>query len=121
MKSPVWITALLCSFAAAVTINVPALAAPLVPMNLSIVSTTAQVAPFVLKAQFSIEISPDILRPQEDDDDDYGGGNDNEDDNAGNGGGSHEEWCRRKYRSYRSSTDTWTDYDGNTRECISPY
>lgn len=33
----------------------------------------------------------------------------------------HEDWCSRKYRSYQPDTDTWTDYDGNTRRCISPY
>jgi hypothetical protein len=33
----------------------------------------------------------------------------------------HEDWCRRKYRSYRPRTNTWTDFDGNTRECVSPF
>jgi len=55
------------------------------------------------------------------DDYDYDDGDDDEEpDNAG-GGDAHEDWCRRKYRSYRPGTDTWTDYDGNTRRCISPF
>ena len=37
------------------------------------------------------------------------------------GGDAHEDWCRRKYRSYRVRTDTWTDFDGNTRRCNSPF
>lgn len=49
------------------------------------------------------------------DDDDY-----DEPDYAG-GGDRHEEWCRRKYRSYRVRTNTWTDFDGNTRRCNSPF
>ncbi len=53
----------------------------------------------------------------DDDDDDY----DDEPDNARGGGDRHEEWCRRKYRSYRVRTDTWTDYEGNFRQCNSPF
>lgn len=49
------------------------------------------------------------------DDDDY-----DEPDYAG-GGDRHEDWCRRKYRSYKVRTDTWTDFDGNTRQCNSPF
>ncbi len=49
------------------------------------------------------------------DDDDY-----DEPDYA-EGGDAHEDWCRRKYRSYKVRTDTWTDYDGNTRRCRSPF
>ncbi len=47
-----------------------------------------------------------------DDEPDYGGGR---------GGGRHEEWCADRYKSYKPRTNTWTDYDLNTRECISPY
>lgn len=39
----------------------------------------------------------------------------------GRGGGRHEEWCADRYKSYKPRTNTWTDYDLNTRECISPY
>lgn len=49
------------------------------------------------------------------DDDDY------EEPDYARGGDAHEDWCRRKYRSYRVRTDTWTDYDGNTRRCNSPF
>lgn len=49
------------------------------------------------------------------DDDEY-----DEPDYAG-GGDRHEDWCRRKYRSYKVRTDTWTDFDGNTRQCNSPF
>ncbi|MEP0332679.1 MAG: BA14K family protein [Anderseniella sp.] len=49
------------------------------------------------------------------DDDDY-----DEPDYAG-GGDRHEAWCRRKYRSYKVRTDTWTDFNGNTRQCNSPF
>ncbi|MEM7634930.1 MAG: BA14K family protein [Pseudomonadota bacterium] len=49
------------------------------------------------------------------DDDDY-----DEPDYA-RGGDRHEDWCRRKYRSYKVRTNTWTDYDGNTRRCNSPF
>jgi len=56
----------------------------------------------------------------EDDYDFYDGDDYDEPDYAG-GGDRHEEWCRRKYRSYRVRTDTWTDFDGNTRQCNSPF
>lgn len=55
----------------------------------------------------------------EDDYDFDDGGDYDEPDYAG-GGDRHEAWCRRKYRSYRVRTNTWTDYDGNTRTCNSP-
>lgn len=58
----------------------------------------------------------------EDDYDDDGGDDDyDRDAGRGGGGGDHEDWCSRKYKSYKERTDTWTDYDGNTRRCISPY
>ena len=56
----------------------------------------------------------------EDDYDFYDGDDYDEPDYAG-GGDRHEDWCRRKYRSYKVRTDTWTDYDGNTRRCNSPF
>ncbi len=56
----------------------------------------------------------------EEDYDFYDGEDDDEPDYAG-GGDRHEDWCRRKYRSYRVRTDTWTDFDGNTRQCNSPF
>ena len=40
---------------------------------------------------------------------------------GGGGRDRHEDWCADRYNSYRPSTNTWTDYDLNTRECISPY
>lgn len=33
----------------------------------------------------------------------------------------HVAWCRRKYRSYNPSTDTYRGYDGYTHRCISPW
>ncbi len=44
--------------------------------------------------------------------DDYG---------RGRGGGDHEDWCSSRYKSYKPRSNTWTDYDGNTRECVSPF
>ena len=44
--------------------------------------------------------------------DDYG---------RGRGGGDHEDWCFSRYKSYKPRSNTWTDYDGNTRECVSPF
>ena len=71
-------------------------------------------------------------RPFWDDDDyyeddyDYDDGDDDDDDDdydrdRADRGGSHEDWCRRKYRSYKVRTNTWTDFSGNTRICKSPF
>ena len=46
----------------------------------------------------------------EDDYDFYDDDDDDEPDYA-RGGDRHEDWCRRKYRSYKVRTDTWTDFD----------
>lgn len=53
--------------------------------------------------------------------DDFDGDDDDDEPDSARGGDRHEEWCRRKYRSYRVRTDTWTDFDGNTRQCNSPF
>lgn len=36
-------------------------------------------------------------------------------------GNAHVAWCSQKYRSYNVNTDTWMDYSGNIRRCVSPY
>lgn len=37
------------------------------------------------------------------------------------GGNAHARWCRDRYRSYRSSDDTFQPFDGPRRACNSPY
>ena len=37
------------------------------------------------------------------------------------GGNAHVEWCYNRYRSYRSSDNTFQPNYGPRRECISPY
>jgi len=34
---------------------------------------------------------------------------------------AHEEWCYDRYRSYRSSDNTFQPYNGPRRQCVSPY
>lgn len=36
-------------------------------------------------------------------------------------GGGHVEWCYNRYRSYRSSDNTYQPYNGPRRQCNSPY
>lgn len=55
------------------------------------------------------------------DDYDFDDGDDYDEPDHAEGGDRHEDWCRRKYRSYRVRTNTWTDFDGNTRTCNSPF
>ena len=111
---------LLWSLGIASLMATPSISAPRVPLNFSSTAAAAQTYSLVHKVQFSIEISPDVFRPQEDDEDDDAGDN-NQDYGDDDGDNRHVDWCRRKYRSYRPGSNTWTDYDGNTRECISPF
>ena len=55
------------------------------------------------------------------DDYDFDDGDDYDEPDYAEGGDRHEDWCRRKYRSYRVRTNSWTDFDGNTRTCNSPF
>lgn len=36
------------------------------------------------------------------------------------GSSAHESWCKSRYRSYRSSDNTYTSYGGSRKDCISP-
>ncbi len=36
-------------------------------------------------------------------------------------GRAHDAWCHDRYRSYRSSDNTYKPYNGPRRECYSPY
>lgn len=36
-------------------------------------------------------------------------------------GDAHEQWCYRRYRSYRAWDNTYQPYRGHRRQCISPY
>lgn len=36
-------------------------------------------------------------------------------------GGSHVQWCINRYRSYRTSDNTFQPYNGPRRQCVSPY
>jgi hypothetical protein len=37
------------------------------------------------------------------------------------GGNAHARWCRDRYRSYRSSDNTFQPFEGPRRSCNSPY
>lgn len=37
------------------------------------------------------------------------------------GGNSHAQWCYNRYRSYRSSDNTFQPYNGPRQQCISPF
>ena len=36
-------------------------------------------------------------------------------------GNSHVRWCMERYRSYNARYNTWVSYDGDVRQCVSPY
>ncbi|PCI05219.1 MAG: hypothetical protein COB78_00970 [Hyphomicrobiales bacterium] len=36
-------------------------------------------------------------------------------------GDAHENWCYRRFRSYRAWDNTYQPYNGRRRQCISPY
>lgn len=36
-------------------------------------------------------------------------------------GSSHVQWCANRYRSYRTSDNTFQPYNGPRRQCVSPY
>jgi hypothetical protein len=37
------------------------------------------------------------------------------------GGNSHVRWCLDRYRSYNVRSNTWVSYNGEVRQCRSPY
>jgi hypothetical protein len=139
MTSSIRAKALLAGVAAIVMMSIPAIAAPLAPTQMAGISTPGQTASFVMKVRdrrwrrgrhgnrfrgrrrgfthfydgyyYAV---PWWEEDYYDDDDDY-------DRDRSRGGGDHEDWCFSKYKSYKPRSNTWTDYDGNTRECISPY
>jgi hypothetical protein len=41
--------------------------------------------------------------------------------NQASGGSAHVAWCHDRYRSYRSSDNTFQPYNGPRQQCISPY
>ncbi len=40
---------------------------------------------------------------------------------AYSGGNAHVNWCYNRYRSYRTSDNTFQPYNGPRKQCISPY